>query len=288
LHRVATFHDDAAHCLRDFHDLEDAETTFISIIALFAALLLGAEYRDAFVEFLCREAFFFEGFAGNIPDLFAVAAQASCEALGNNQAHRGRDGVRHYAHVDHTRQSLWCVVRMQRRQNQVTGLRGLDGDFRRLEVTNLTDHNHVRILSQECLECRGERQANLGVNVDLVDAWQVDFRRILGCRDVAILGIQNIEAGIQRHRLTGTRRAGDQDHAVWLGEVLLVERTLVVLVPQHLDAQLGARWVQDTQYDLLTEQRWAGVHTKIDRAVFAQAHLDAAVLWYTTFGDVHA
>jgi len=69
---------------------------------------------------------------------------------------------------------------MQRRQYKVTGLCGLDCDFGRLEVTNLTHHDHVRILAQERFECRGKGQAHLRVDVDLVDTREVDFRRVLG------------------------------------------------------------------------------------------------------------
>ena len=56
---------------------------------------------------------------------------------------------------------------------------------------------------------------------------QVDFRRILGRRDIAIFGVEYIEARVQRNRLTGTRWARDEDHAVRLGQVLLIEYALV-------------------------------------------------------------
>ena len=45
-----------------------------------------------------------------------------------------------------------AVVGMQRGQHQVTGERGLDRDAAGLEVTNLTDHDDVRVLTQERLQ----------------------------------------------------------------------------------------------------------------------------------------
>ena len=60
-------------------------------------------------------------------------------------------------------------------------------DLRRLEVADFADHDDVRILAQERAQRRGERQADLRVDVDLVDAGQLDFRRVLRGRDVACL-----------------------------------------------------------------------------------------------------
>ena len=122
----------------------------------------------------------------------------------------------------------------------------------------------------------------------MVDAGEVDFRRVLGRRDIAVFLVQDIEACVQRYRLTGTGRAGHENHAVRLREVLLVERALVVFVTQLLDTELRAGRVEDTQHDLLAEQRRARIDTEVDRAVLRQAHLDTAVLRHTSFRDVHA
>ena len=101
-----------------------------------------------------------------------------------------------------TRQRGGRIVRMQRRQHQVTRLRRLDRDLGRFEVTNLTHHDDVGILTQEGFQRAGKGQAHLGVDVDLVDARQVDFRRVLGRRDVAVFRIEDVESGVERDRLT--------------------------------------------------------------------------------------
>ncbi len=87
------------------------------------------------------------------------------------------------------------------------GLRGLDRDVGRLEVADFADHDDVRILAQERLERRGEREARLVVDVDLVHAGQLDFAGILGGRDVHAGLVQDVEARVQRHRLAAARRA---------------------------------------------------------------------------------
>jgi hypothetical protein len=72
------------------------------------------------------------------------------------------------------------VVGVQRGQHQVAGLGGLDGDVGGFQVADLADHDDVRILAQEGLERGREGEAGLVVDVDLVDAGQVDFRRVFG------------------------------------------------------------------------------------------------------------
>ena len=47
----------------------------------------------------------------------------------------------------------------------------------------------------------------LVVDVDLVDAGQLDFRRVLGGRDVDARLVQDVEAGVQRHGLAAAGRA---------------------------------------------------------------------------------
>ena len=60
----------------------------------------------------------------------------------------------------------------------MAGLRGLDGDLGRLEVADFADHDDVRVLAQEGAQRRGEGEAHLRVDVDLVDAGQADFDRV--------------------------------------------------------------------------------------------------------------
>ena len=103
----------------------------------------------------------------------AVVAQLAGQALRDDQAHRGRDRVGLHTHVHQARQRLRRIVGMQRRQHQVARLRGLDRDLGRLEVADFADHDHVRILAQEGAQRRRERQADLRVDVDLVDARQL-------------------------------------------------------------------------------------------------------------------
>ena len=157
--------------------------------------------------------------AGYVDRLLAVAAELSRQALRDDQAHRGRDGVGLDAHVDQAGERLRGIVGMQRREHQVAGLRRLDGDLGGFQVADFADHDDIRVLAQEGAQRGGKGQSHLVVHVDLVDAGQIDFGRVLRRRDVAILGVEDVEAGVQRHGLAAAGRAGHQDHALRLGQV---------------------------------------------------------------------
>ena len=79
----------------------------------------------------------------------------------------------------------------------MAGLGGFNGDVGGFQVSDLTDHNNIRILAQEGSECGSKRQTLFLIDVDLVDARQVNLGRILGRRNVHIFRVQNTQAGIE-------------------------------------------------------------------------------------------
>src|SRR4051812_1847954 len=125
---VAAFHDHASHGLGDRHHLVDTDAPFVSISAAGAAL--GGVNLDAGAHVGFLESFLEQRLGGDLDQGFALRAQATRQALRDDEAHRRGDGVRLDAHVDQTRQRLRRVVGVQRGHHEVTGLRGLDGDLR--------------------------------------------------------------------------------------------------------------------------------------------------------------
>ena len=55
-----------------------------------------------------------------------------------------------------------------------------------LLVANLADHDDVRVLPEEGAQRAGEREADLGLHVDLVDPVDLVLDRILGRQDVEV------------------------------------------------------------------------------------------------------
>ena len=148
------------------------------------------------------------------------------------------------------------VVRMQRREHEVAGQGRLDRDLGGLEVSDLTDHDDVRILPQEGAQGGREVEPDLLVHLDLVDAGQVEFDRVLGGDDVDLRALlSSVRARVQRRRLSRPGGAGDQDHPVGL-----VDRFLEMLQALRLETELGhvehqIVFVEQAHHDLLAVER---------------------------------
>ena len=87
---------------------------------------------------------------------------------------------------------------MQRGQNEMAGERRLDGDLRRLEVPNLSDEHDVGILAQERAQRRGEVEADVLADLDLIDPRQVELDGILRRHDVDVGLVERRERRVER------------------------------------------------------------------------------------------
>ena len=115
-----------------------------------------------------------------------------------------------------------------------------DGDFGGFKVANLAHHDDVGVLAQEGTQAGGEGQAHFRVDVDLVDAGQVDLGRIFRGGDVSIRGIEDVEAGVQGHGFPASGGTGYEDHAVRPGQVVQIDVLLFIVVAKLVDIGLDA------------------------------------------------
>ncbi len=219
-------------------------------------------------------------------DLLALRAELARQPLRGDQDDARGDVERRHAHVGQPHQGRGSVVGVQGRHHQVTGLRGLDRDVGGFEVADFADHDDVGILSQEGAQRVGEIETCLFIDVDLVDAGQLDFGRVFSRCNIHARLVQDVQARVQRHRLAAAGRAGHQDHAVRALDRIEHDLLLVGLVAQRLDAELDARRVEDTQHDLFAVQGRQGADPEIDRAAFRQRQLHPPVLRHALFRDV--
>ena len=218
--------------------------------------------------------------------LLALGAQATCQTLGRNQDDAGGDVERCYPHVAQTRQRGGGIVGVQGREHHVAGLCGLDGDVCSFQVTDFTDHDHVRVLTQKRLERSSKGQARLVIDVDLVDPRHVDFGRVFSGRDVDAWLIEDVQAGVERHRLARAGGAGHQNHAVGTMDGIEQACFFFGLIAQGINAHLGAVGVQDTDDDFFAKQRGQGGHTEVNHPFRADLELHAAILWHAFFRNV--
>ena len=137
------------------------------------------------------------------------------------------------------------VDRVQRREHEVARERRLDRDARRFAVADFADEHDVGVLTQDRAKGRGEREPRLLVHLHLDDAVSLYST---GSSTVTMFTPRvwmALERRIERRRLAGSRRAGDEHDA--LAEV-----------DQVLDARRGRRARRPSQRASRTWRRHRG------------------------------
>src|SRR5262245_25218061 len=107
---------------------------------------------------------------------------------------------------------------MERAEHHMAGERGINRDLGRFEVADLANKNDVWILPEKRPQRGREVQADLIAHVDLIDAEQIEFNRILGGHDVRVRLVDLRYRRIKRVRLATAGRSGYQDHAIRLDD----------------------------------------------------------------------
>ena len=137
-------------------------------------------------------------------------------------------------HVDDPVDRLRRVLRVQGREDQVTGLGRGDRRSDRLEVTHLADEDHVGVLAEDVLERLAE-PVRVGADLALVhDARLVlveELDRVLDRHDVArALGVDDVDHRGQGRRLPRAGRPGDDDEPALVARELGDDRRKAELV----------------------------------------------------------
>src|SRR5262249_58067688 len=86
----------------------------------------------------------------------------------------------------------------------------------RLRIPDLADHDHVGIRSEHRPQPNRKGEPGLAVHPDLVDPVQLVLDGVLDRDDVLVDLVELLESRVERCRLTGTGRTGDEDGAVGL------------------------------------------------------------------------
>jgi hypothetical protein len=152
--------------------------------------------------------------------LAAVGAERAHEPL-REDAHDGRgEQVVLDAHVEEPVHGGGRVVGVHRREHEVPGEGRLHGDLRRLEVADLADHDHVRVLADDRAQRVGEAEVDLRADLDLVDAGHLVLDRVLDGEDLHVGLVQPVEGRVQGGGLAAARGAGDEQDPVRLAQGL--------------------------------------------------------------------
>src|SRR5215475_12147951 len=103
----------------------------------------------------------------------------------------------------------------------MTSERGLDGDLSRLNVTNLTDHDDIRVLAKDRPQPRGKGQLNLRIHLHLPNAPQLILNGVFDGNDIFVTGVNPTECSVQRGCLAGTGGSSHQHDTMTLQDQLI-------------------------------------------------------------------
>ena len=218
--------------------------------------------------------------------LRAGGTDQSHQALRQDADHGRRHHERLDPQVDEARDGRRCVIGVQRGQDQVAGLRRLQGDSGRLLIADLADQHDVRILAQDRAQPRGERHPGPRVDLDLVDPLQLVLDRVFDRDDVLDRRFDPVQRRVQGRGLAAAGRAGHQDHPLRSRQEILEPLQEIGGEAQltHIGARAGA--VEEADDHLLAKVGRQGGDAQIDFPLL-HAQAAAAVLRLAPLGDIH-
>ena len=120
----------------------------------------------------------------------ARGADRPGQPLGEDGVHRAGHQIRLDAEIEETRRRGRRVVRMEGREDEVAGQRGLDRDRGRFEIPDLAHHDDVGILADDRPEPLCKRQPLLDRNLGLGHARELVLDRVFQRQDVELGGIE--------------------------------------------------------------------------------------------------
>ena len=148
----------------------------------------------------------------------AMHAEAAHQALRDHANQRGGTDIGLDPDIGEARDTGGRVVRVQRGEDEVAGLRGLHGRPGGLLIADLTNQHHIRILAEDRPQRAGKGQLDLLVDLRLVHTGDLVFDRIFNRDDVRPLRAHRGQRRAQRRGLARPSRPDNQNHAVLVAE----------------------------------------------------------------------
>ena len=175
--------------------------------------------------------------------------QGAGQSLCDDAVDRRREHERLDAHVDQPRDCAGGVARVQRGHHEVPSEGCLDRDLSGLRITNLADHDHVRVGTKHRAQAVGEGNTGLDRHLHLLDARDRGLDRILDREDAALAVVDDAERAVERRRLPGARGSGYKDGAIGLSDRRQEPLVLRVLHAQRAEVAHHRAGVEDPHHD---------------------------------------
>ena len=199
-----------------------------------------------------------------------MRTEATHQTLSHHRFHGAGDQERLDSHIGQPGIRARGVVRVQRAEHQVTGQRRLNGVLGRLQVADFADQHHVRVMTQNGPQRTGERQPDLGMDLNLIDAGQLVFDRVFRGDDLRVRTVDFDQRTVERRGLTGPGRAGHQNDAVRQPNQLAKHAIRFRVHPQTAQFEDHRAFVENTQHDPFAVDHRDHRDTDVDFAPFTR------------------
>ena len=140
--------------------------------------------------------------------LFAVGADGPDKPLGKGDQQRRGDEEGFNPHIHKAGDRPRRIVRMNGAEQAMPRLCRLDGNRRRLGITDLPHHDNVRILPEDGTEAARECHPRLPVELDLPDVINPVFDGVLEGNQVRVRAIEFAQDRVEAGALAASRRSG--------------------------------------------------------------------------------
>src|SRR5437899_3298065 len=172
----------------------------------------------------------------------------------------------------------------------MAGERRLNGDLRRFLVANFTDHNLVRVVTQNGTQTACKGQTFFLIYRDLYNAVKLIFDRVLDRYYLVFVVTDLVERRIKRCRLTGTGGPGYQDHSIRLLDIKPKPLNILRVKSNNIEIKIletlvDLLFVENTDNGVLAVNRRHDRNTEIDRAPLV-THAKTTILWEAPLADV--
>jgi hypothetical protein len=215
----------------------------------------------------------------------AVGAEPAHEALSHDAPERGTEHEVLDPHIEKPRDGFRRAVRVQCREDEMAGEGRLHGYSGRIRVTDLTDHDHVRVVAQDGPQAGRKVEIDVRLHLHLTDPSQLVFDRILDRENLDRGSIDLLEHGIERRRLARAGRTRDEDDPIRLCHQSPEALNLVGIEAEFRKVEFDPAAVQHTQGHRFPVHGRNGGDAEID-VMTAEGELDASVLGQAPLRDI--
>gem|GEM_PF-6571332 len=253
---------------RHLEDLEKSDTSFVSFVvtSLTSSFLCSIKHEILGIGDVLADAsedLFLDTLVWRVGNL-AVFAELTSESLVDDELETRDDEEWIDPEVDETLEGIDRRVGMDGREYKMSSDRRLNREVGRIGVANFSDHDNIRILTQETPESIGEIESDLRIDLTMIGSLDAVLDWILEGGDVFFFGIEIGEHGVESRGLPGTGWSDDEDESELVFEMLFDLDHIHRENSDRSEVHEFALFLENTDNDFFSINRRDDTDTQID------------------------